>query len=1239
MSASELSRLEFQCPWCVGGTSGDAIIKWRDEIESQRLLRDRLQKVFEIQLRDELFGKFQEFVHAFRQRQTGFFATLRDFLWRKPKVTFEEDQLRELWGVWVKQNLDDKFGQEIQQITEADQAKLAEENKKRREQKLQSFEEFLNEIKRAFDQDDLIKNPSFYLKRGQHWDSLEDLDRAINLAGPYSFAARYEKARMWLKHLQATDQLALQDAFNQLSYAKQSIQEFMIPMQEAFVEVVNLGRPDQNGGELAQKIQRTIKLYEAMVKSIDEAVATLEGIGKNTREGVIDYRIQITSTTKLEDASGGAASDPEKIELTELGVPNFFKITVYEIEEEEDDDWFGGLFSVFAGIFQIFAGVLLMFGGGIFLPTFGFGMLFEGIKDILYSVKSFITGEQINLDVWLKSKGIAYAINIITSGIQVMIDKLAARFPAFKNFIKKFNPDSGTEGKAITSETVIETVTGQLKKQGVIEGISMLGQLWAGGLLKQHREEIEDGVRDKVSRMIEQHRDLLIKIFMDQAFQGSQKTTFIHEAMRILKNYEERYQSAGAVIARGVAKRVLPVIGPAITAAEIISSTDKILDATSEFCNEFSNKISAWASETKPSGELFREKFIGYKILSTTSINSMMDTLTINGVIENQQLVCVGITKCGQIKHLKWEKDLRGYTHVMEDQCRKLCSIETADYSAEIEKFTGGLITLITNSIMRMIRGELIDPVSGVAAGFLYSLYEKQQLAQKSTEQELFEKAQKARLAELKTKKTSTKPTAESQPPLSKRDERAISHLLHRFETDIHTRHSTAKALSRVLNARVEIYENDLAYPLIYKPAGTNLNKAVRLKYDSVFNQWSTADAPYLRFDDIFEAAAATAKQHTDLQDLVAQEIRANPQLYLHAARDYLADFSYAKHHAESLAAFRVKTGAEDKWNEYAKSADPATALRESFDKYVEDQLKSARRMQEPAPDVSVEDWLKRTAQHKVSKGDTVEAIARKHGITVGEVVEANSWLRSRTKVDASGRTVINIKAGTDELVIPLRTPSEYSMYASYKIRSGESLTLPTVGTVKDFTSQQEAQYEKSFGVMSDEEKQRLHSLIEFGIAVGYEASLEKTEAAARNVVKSRLNEAIEAGILGATVGAELCAAGGPLAAVCGAAGAAAGGTIGYNKDAIIKYTAKIVSKFDKSSNEAETLTRAGLYYGKFIELLGHIPGLPSAMQTLRNLHMKFEPAGGPKGALDKDFHADQFANVKEDVGAKNPHK
>ena len=174
--------------------------------------------------------------------------------------------------------------------------------------------------------------------------------------------------------------------------------------------------------------------------------------------------------------------------------------------------------------------------------------------------------------------------------------------------------------------------------------------------------------------------------------------------------------------------------------------------------SQFIHKISAWASETKPSGALFREKFIGYKILPASSINSMMDTLTINGVIENQQLVCVGITKCGQIKHLKWEKDLRGYTHVMEDQCRKLCSIETADYSAEIEKFTGGLITLITNSIMRMIRGELIDPVSGVAAGFLYSLYEKQQLAQKSTEQELAEKAKRSRAAEeLKVKKTGAK--------------------------------------------------------------------------------------------------------------------------------------------------------------------------------------------------------------------------------------------------------------------------------------------------------------------------------------------------------------------------------------------------------------------------------------------------------------------------------------------------
>ena len=585
---------------------------------------------------------------------------LYETLWNKPKVTFEENQIRELWGVWLKQNLEPKPLSLSAPITLQDKIKFDTENANYAKKIRKSFDAFIKKIKEEFNQDILIKNPSFYIKRGLQWRSIEDLNKAVELSGAFSFAAYYGKARLYTEELtqlvmdeegeysrsgnswnlassarkdtqttgsKDTRVSIIEGAIANLYFTKQVLNETMIPFQRGFIGLTDLSTPEQKTSELVQKIERTIDLYEAFIKHIDNTISILKQSGN--QNVALKY-------LSFKDKVGGSSDDEEKLELKSLGISNLFDASLYPLEEVEED-WFSSIFVAITGIFQIFVGAVLTIGSGGLLAKFGIGIIASGVSDIITSIRSLIEGQNIDMSSWLEGKGITYLINVITIGIDTLIDKIVIKFPETKNFFnfirgKELGINQQQAKQTITATQIIKEVA---KDQLITEGISSLIQLWGSSALKASKEEIESSTRKKISDLLSQYQKEMQKIFAEQKFNNNINTqeALIQSAMRFLKDYEKIYQTYGRKLASGVAKGVFrKEISYAITAAETAQSVKKISDTTNNFCNAFGQTIKYTAANTKLSGAMLKESLLtkrsGYNLIFTSdNVNHIMQTL------------------------------------------------------------------------------------------------------------------------------------------------------------------------------------------------------------------------------------------------------------------------------------------------------------------------------------------------------------------------------------------------------------------------------------------------------------------------------------------------------------------------------------------------------------------------------------------------------------------------------------
>jgi hypothetical protein len=150
-----------------------------------------------------------------------------------------------------------------------------------------------------------------------------------------------------------------------------------------------------------------------------------------------------------------------------------------------------------------------------------------------------------------------------------------------------------------------------------------------------------------------------------------------------------------------------------------------------------------------------------------------MESLTSATFILNGAIVCGGgPRRCQAISNIDFHLLNSSRTDISR-VCEEICNLATSDYSNEISNFQAHLGNLLVNSIMSMIKGEIVNPVSGLAASFLYDVYKAQQAAAEKAKRlikELNEKEEaEAKAKEEEEKKRSKKQDNNATPKSGKK--------------------------------------------------------------------------------------------------------------------------------------------------------------------------------------------------------------------------------------------------------------------------------------------------------------------------------------------------------------------------------------------------------------------------------------------------------------------------------------
>ena len=175
----------------------------------------------------------------------------------------------------------------------------------------------------------------------------------------------------------------------------------------------------------------------------------------NSTQIILDAALALNSSTILKNNfleldSGLVKSVAGKLQQ-EFGftVPVY---TTYILQEDDDDDIFGKIFTGIFAVAQIVAGfaVIATFGGAgaFFANSIGLSMIMSGLGDMVMIADSIINNYPIDLDNYFKSKAISYAVIIITACIMhgLEIDVLGEK--ALGEGVKAFG-ETGIVQKAI----------------------------------------------------------------------------------------------------------------------------------------------------------------------------------------------------------------------------------------------------------------------------------------------------------------------------------------------------------------------------------------------------------------------------------------------------------------------------------------------------------------------------------------------------------------------------------------------------------------------------------------------------------------------------------------------------------------------------------------------------------------------------------------------------------------------
>jgi preprotein translocase subunit SecA/LysM repeat protein len=514
--------------------------------------------------------------------------------------------------------------------------------------------------------------------------------------------------------------------------ALENLYTVTIPQAEALLSYILLNNVTQGYTDLAIQQIVNVKILQSIAKSIEKninIIASSEG-GQMIRVSKILVLDRLFNTLNATDVVGQYYNltnlDTQSLNALNRVSGNFnltmykdvidnlylsgalaFEIELYELQE--DDDWFGTIFSAVFGIAQILIGVALFPIGGPFVTAFAYGLIAGGISDILSSMISVIQGIPIDLDGYLRSKAIGLAINVITAGIACIGASLSAEL-AIANV--------NINAPGVLSNLLIQ----QLGYQVALMGVTALVQNAGNQIINSNDGNIEQSIRNAIGDLLLEHKEELKVIFASDEVEG---TKFLYKLLvssyDISRDYAKRFNSDFAKVAKGVipsAARTFGAFGGigmatgiAVTAASAAVNVGmgliKVDEATDDFAENFAQTIKNTASSISS-----RSKYMMQNLLKNSfpgEVSSMMMLLEANSFVTNQDIDYQNCNRIDQFSMQQYEESRKAIKSACQKIQRLMSDKHMLSYQINLHD---SLSKVVFGHIKGMVKADIVAPLA-----------------------------------------------------------------------------------------------------------------------------------------------------------------------------------------------------------------------------------------------------------------------------------------------------------------------------------------------------------------------------------------------------------------------------------------------------------------------------------------------------------------------------------------------
>lgn len=446
------------------------------------------------------------------------------------------------------------------------------------------------------------------------------------------------------------------DHLLQLIGTKEILLKIVSRMQNAIDVVV------KSTGKEGIRVGRFIP-YDEITKDINITEAILKAANK-TGDTAFSARLAMHNMAK------GTDFPSKQFILDQIVSPGGYihELFTYELEEQKRD-WAGTILAVVVAVASIYTGLWLInvYGASsIFMATVGSGLLSQGIGDIVQAAIAVGTGNPIDAESYINSKGIAAAVTLATAGFL----QIANTLPAIQGLgILQAGADKMVN-LAQSPVNLIATIgVSQVTTRAIGMGLQSAGK----NLVDE--ESIKSEAEQSINEIIISHKEELNIIYAADEFnyefngrRGELQSSLNHGIEVAVYKHQGKFHSDQATVVTGVASQVGGAFANAFGFGNVLNAGMQFAMGAVKNAKAMSKVYAA------------TEKVIGNTAKKALSTGAMMGQLLSKNLGMDQggelfkEVKAQGLIKNGEIEYRKCDEfKLVGKLASFNDALRENC--------------------------------------------------------------------------------------------------------------------------------------------------------------------------------------------------------------------------------------------------------------------------------------------------------------------------------------------------------------------------------------------------------------------------------------------------------------------------------------------------------------------------------------------------------------------------------------